>query len=190
LLSLADNSVKKTQRLIHELKHYTLILEKSLNFEPVCLQDLLMDVTDGLRKDIDKRQAEVSFSDLPTVTGDAAQLRLLFQHLLSNALRYQRPDTPPQIVVTHQNSKVDDSDAVRIAVSDNGIGIPEAYQSRVFNLFERLAVDDKEADRTGLGLPVCQRIAKKHHAHIEISSDTQTGTEMTVVFSSQDSLPV
>ncbi|MBC7950537.1 MAG: PAS domain S-box protein [Rhodospirillaceae bacterium] len=110
-----------------------------------------------------------------TINGDAGQLARMFQNLVGNALKYSAPDRPPcvRITATVENGHV------RVAVSDNGIGIEFIYFDRIFRIFQRLHTVDKY-DGTGIGLALCKRIAENHGGSISVSSQPGSGSTFTV----------
>ena len=68
---------------------------------------------------------------------------------------------------------------LRIAVTDNGIGIDPAYHERIFAMFRRLQPQD-EYDGTGIGLTVCRRVADLHGGRVEVTSVPDEGTTFVV----------
>jgi len=93
---------------------------------------------------------------MPMVRGDASQLAHVFQNLLSNALKYRKKDTPPQIRIS---VKQDGANWI-MSVADNGIGFESQYSERIFGLFKRL--HKEEYPGTGLGLAICKRIVERY----------------------------
>jgi signal transduction histidine kinase len=80
----------------------------------------------------------------------------VFQNLLSNALKYRKKDSRPEI---HVSAKLDREHCV-VCVRDNGIGFEQQYAERIFGLFKRL--HKEEYPGTGLGLAICQRIIERY----------------------------
>jgi PAS domain S-box-containing protein len=105
---------------------------------------------------ISESGAELIMATLPRVRGESSQLAHVFQNLLSNSLKYRRPNLTPKIVVSAERRNQD----WIVAVQDNGIGFEPQYAQRIFGLFKRLHKD--EFPGTGLGLAICQRIVEKY----------------------------
>ncbi|MBI3925315.1 MAG: response regulator [Armatimonadetes bacterium] len=105
-------------------------------------------------------QAVIRGVELPTVYADRDLLELLFRHLVENSLAY-RAESPPRVLV---KAGLQDGSWL-FSVSDNGIGIPEEYQDRVFEMFQRLGPGSWDV-RTGLGLAVCRKIVGFHGGQI------------------------
>jgi two-component system phosphate regulon sensor histidine kinase PhoR len=109
--------------------------------------------------------------ELPAVRGDSGRLRDVLQNLLDNAVQY----TPEggQIIVSASK----DGNEVVFTVADNGIGIPQAEQERIFERFYR--VDEgrsREVGGTGLGLSIARHIAEAHGGRIWVESAIGQGS--------------
>jgi signal transduction histidine kinase len=109
--------------------------------------------------------------DLPKVSADAEQMRAVVQNLLDNAVRY----TPKGGKVRIDFSK--EGDSVKVAIKDNGIGIPEAEKVRIFNRFfrSRNAIRVKP-DGSGLGLFIVKGIIERHGGNVWFESKEGEGT--------------
>lgn len=107
---------------------------------------------------------------LPTLPGNGERLRLLFEHVLDNALRYRAPERPPRIAVTAKRV----AGCWDIRVADNGIGLAKGEEERIFGAFTRGQSGHPEA--AGVGLALCRRIAEDHGGRIHATSDGPTGT--------------
>jgi PAS domain S-box-containing protein len=99
---------------------------------------------------------DVEIEELPEVWCDEASVFTVFQNLLSNAMKFHRPELPIRIRV----SGTRDGDSVHLLVDDDGIGIEPEYRERVFGMFTRLHVREAYAG-TGIGLAIVQQIAER-----------------------------
>ena len=113
----------------------------------------------NLSRAVEESQATVTRESLPPVRGDEAQLTLVFQNLVSNAIKY-RGDDPPRIHVSARER----GGAWVFTVSDNGPGIAAEYREQIFMLFKRL--HGPEVSGAGIGLAICKRIVERHGGHI------------------------
>jgi signal transduction histidine kinase len=109
---------------------------------------------------------------LAGASGDESLLRHIVSNLLSNAAKYSDPGSPVTLRVSR-----DGDDAV-FAVSDRGIGIPEADQERLFEAFHR-ASNVGETPGTGLGLMIVKRCVELHGGTIRFKSEPGKGTSFT-----------
>jgi two-component system phosphate regulon sensor histidine kinase PhoR len=113
-------------------------------------------------------------SDLPAVRGDSIRLREVLQNLLDNAVQY----TPSGGTITVQAIA---ENQVAIAVTDTGIGIPQAEQERIFERFYRVdAARSREVGGTGLGLSIARHLVEAHGGLIEVKSEVERGSTFTV----------
>ncbi|GAB3791916.1 hypothetical protein GCM10028819_01220 [Spirosoma humi] len=144
---------------------------------------------------IQETGATVDVGALPTFAGDHAQLRRLFQNLVSNALKFRRVDESgipivPQIQINAQLIRDTDlppavkpartaSAYHRIDVVDNGIGFDEKYLDRIFQVFQRLH-GRREYAGTGIGLAICEKIAANHEGIVWASSQLGLGSTFFV----------
>ncbi len=101
-------------------------------------------------------------------------MRQMFQNLLSNAIKFKKPNEPPQIKIS---ARVFDESFVEIQVKDSGIGFDEKNLDRVFKPFERL---NNKYKGTGLGIPICQKIARGHGGELTAKSSPGRGATFTV----------
>lgn len=102
------------------------------------------------------------------------EARLVFQNLLSNALRHARPDVAPEISVTAERSP----EWVTVSVVDNGPGVPESDLRRVFGMFER--IEGQPSPGSGLGLALCRRLVERAGGRIWM--ERNRGPGVTVSF--------
>jgi two-component system sensor histidine kinase/response regulator len=105
-------------------------------------------------------------------TGDLFRLGIVFENLISNAIKYQNPKADKQEISV--NVQVTDANA-KITVSDNGIGIDHTYLDRIFQLFFRTE-DSLNTEGTGIGLYIVKEAVEKMNGTITVSSEIMHGT--------------
>src|SRR5690606_7152132 len=108
---------------------------------------------------------------MPVILGYRTELRLLLQNLISNAIKFHKPDARPHVKVWAKNVQ----DKWQFAVQDNGIGIEPQYLDRIFLIFQRLHNRDAYKG-SGIGLAHCKRIAALHHGDIWVTSEPGKGS--------------
>lgn len=137
------------------------------DLRPVDLSELTQSVLVDLQEAVDG--GSVAVESLPTVQGDPAQLRLVLQNLIANALKFtSRAGTIPRVVVSTRQV----GQSWRIEVADNGPGVPAESRERVFEPFIRL---DKSIPGTGVGLSTSKRIVEAHRGRIGIEDAAEGG---------------
>ncbi len=166
----AVDGARRMKQLINDLLKYSRVTTRGDPFQPVDVNEVMEEVRDDLQHRIADTGATVTYDELPTIHADRSQLRRVFQNLVSNAIKY-RGDEPPEIHVGFEEQQ----DAWRFAVADNGIGIPEEQQDRVFVIFKRLHGHDEAGGGTGIGLALCKRIVERHGGRIWVESREDEG---------------
>jgi PAS domain S-box-containing protein len=173
-LAYAVDGADRMRNMIQGLLAYSRVEAGGEPLEPVELDAVLADVFETLRFRIEQTGAEITAESLPCVQGDAEQLSLLLQNLLSNAITYAGEDSPRiRIAAERRGSRW------RLSVSDEGIGIPSAETERVFDVFHRLH-SRMEYSGTGVGLALCQRIVERHGGEIWVDSEPDEGSTFTM----------
>jgi signal transduction histidine kinase len=175
----ATRAVGRMQRLIEALLTYASAGSGPCRRDQVDLGEITDQALMDLRSGIKESGATIAVPGrLPSVPGDPTLLRQLLQNLIGNAVKYRRIDRPCRIGV----SASVDGGQWRIAVTDNGIGIPDEHRHRVFDMFAR--VHPAAGPGHGVGLSTCQRIVERHGGRIWAEESPGGGT--TVVFTLPD----
>ncbi|MBN1960497.1 MAG: hypothetical protein JW841_06095 [Deltaproteobacteria bacterium] len=177
------NASTRMQTLINELLHYSRLTTKARPFQPVALSSLIKEVLEDLEVRIEENHAHIEVHDLPTIIADPLQIRQLFQNLISNALKFQRPQVEPLIIIKNIHNE-NDTDFYNIEVKDNGIGFEMKYTERIFGLFQRLH-GRSAYEGTGMGLAICRKIVERHEGTITATSEPGFGTTFLIRFPSQ-----
>ncbi|MCU4742541.1 PAS domain S-box protein [Natronoglomus mannanivorans] len=168
-LAYAVDGAERMREMIDGLLAYSRVETRGDPFERIDLDTVLADVLEDLRLSIEDHDAEITADSLPTVEGDASQLRQVFQNLLDNALEYSG-DEPPRV---HVGAERNGNEWI-VSVRDEGIGIAPDDGDRVFEVFQRLHTHDEHAG-TGIGLALCQRIIERHGGEIWVESEPGEG---------------
>jgi light-regulated signal transduction histidine kinase (bacteriophytochrome) len=187
-LERMQDAARRMQTLLHDLLTLSRVTSKAQPFESVPLHEVLCQVVSDLEVHIEQLGASLEIGNLPTAEVDASQMRQLFQNLISNALKFQRPDVKPVVAISSKILVVEDQvipgalpgDKVcRIFVQDNGIGFDEKYAERIFTVFQRLH-SRSEYEGTGIGLAVCRKILERHGGIITAKSADGEGATFIV----------
>ncbi len=189
LVQRMQSAASRMSVLIKDLLTYSRVATQQETTAPQSLNALIVAVLDDLDLAVRESSAEVYIEDLPTVPGDAGQLRQLFQNLIGNALKFRKPGQPPVISITHRRATDLPVQAAsgqktgrafwEICVTDNGIGFDEKYTDRIFQVFQRLHNKSHYAG-TGIGLALCQKVAENHGGFIKASRKPGEGATFRV----------
>lgn len=185
-----SKSGEQMSQLISDLLSYSRLNTQEYQFQPVSLQLVVTQVLETLELRVQQTQAQLEVESLPALMGDESQLRQLFQNLLSNALKFTKPEQAPQIHVSSQvldwnqlpesiKPIIKTEEYHQIKVSDQGIGFDQKYSQRIFEAFQRLH-DRSEFKGTGIGLAICQRVVENHGGAISAQSLPGEGAVFSV----------
>lgn len=187
LIQRMQSAASRMQTLINGLLAYSRTSRQG-PIEPVDLGALVRQVLDDLEVTISEQSAQITVGSLPVLMGDPLQFRQLFQNLLSNALKFVRPDEPPRIAIDSQFVTKAEllpfepeffTKWLAISVRDNGIGFASEYQDRIFTIFERLH-SRAQYPGTGIGLAICKQVVENHRGVITARSQPGEGATFTI----------
>ncbi len=179
-LARMSNAAQRMQDLISDLLAFSRVRTKAESYELVDLNQVVRGVMTDLELQIEESAGRIDLNKLPEIEADSRQMRQLFQNLLGNALKFRRKDVPPAVEISASwSAKGQEGDAADgfcvISVQDNGIGIDDKDQDRVFEVFQRLH-GRAQYPGTGMGLAICRRIAENHGGTIAVESKVGEGT--------------
>jgi signal transduction histidine kinase len=169
-------AAKRIERMVAQVQVKQELEERLItpSFQPVELPKLIEDTVAELLAAEPAGAIDVDLQHLPRrIEGDPALLSQVFENILTNALKYSRPDQPVTLVGHEQ-----DRSAV-IELKDHGIGIPEADCQNVFSPYFR-AQNTGGIRGIGIGLYITKRLVDAHGGSIRISSREGAGTTVTV----------
>jgi signal transduction histidine kinase len=172
-IDFAVDGANRMQVLINDLLAFSRVGRVHNDHALVDLAQIVDRTLDTLSVAVEESGARIAHDPLPTVVGDATQLGMLWQNLLSNSIKFRRPDVPPEIRITVERA----DDFWEFAVADNGIGIDPEFQEKVFVIFQRLHTRDAYPG-TGIGLAMCKKVVEFHGGNIRIDPGHTTGTRV------------
>lgn len=194
LVGKLSSAAGEISHLIKDLTAYTTLgkTPDQQNFAAILITQVLQKMVADFSVEIDQQSAKIEWEeDLPTIDGNSEQLRLLFSHLLSNSLKFAKPEVPllvrinSNVVSGVQIPGVAETDHdytfYQINFSDNGIGIDKKYAHVIFELFQRLT-KDKDVPGTGIGLAICKNIMLNHNGYITLKSELNHGSTFSLYF--------
>lgn len=184
-IGYAVDGAQRMAALMDGLLAYSRLETHTHELETVALEAVFAEVIHDLRRSIADSGAHITHDPLPLVQADRVQCRQLLQNLISNALKF-RGNASPRV---HLSAQAKDGEWV-FAVSDNGIGIEEKFQQRIFKIFQRLHRRD-EYPGIGLGLAICQRIVERQGGRIWVESTPGAGSKFcfTMPAATKDPFP-
>ena len=170
------SAASRMQNMVEELLKLSRLTTHPRTFIRVDLGQVLSEVLTDLEVQLQSSSGKVDAGSLPTVIGDRLLLRQLFQNLIGNALKFHKPDIPPQVKVYCEALL---GNAVRIYFQDNGIGFDMQDAERIFQPFQRL-VNRSRYEGNGMGLAICRKIVERHGGTITANSKPGQGSTFIV----------
>lgn len=188
---ISDNLQKITkasermQLLINDLLKFSRHTQAKEDFVQLDLNKLMQDVLSDLELQIEKRSGRIEVGHLPTLWGIPSQVQQLFQNLISNSLKFCKPECEPFIQIYSERwvSK-EGTDGLarvmhRIYIKDNGIGFDSKYADEIFVVFKRLH-SYHEFEGSGIGLSICKKIVEKHNGTIQAFGKVNEGATFVI----------
>lgn len=165
-----SGSAARMQKLMEDLLAYSQIAGDKGALQEIDLNDVVEVVKKDLELTITDRQAEIKTSKLPVVQGVRFQMEQLFLNLLSNSLKFCKEEVPVMITIgseTLRGKEIplglsnDMKKYYKITVEDNGIGFPEEYSKKIFEVFQKFHTKGTLSG-SGIGLAIVKRIMENH----------------------------
>jgi len=155
-----------------------------IEFESIDLSSIILDSVEDVRDFADQKKIILEVNEdevrkLPKIKADASRLKEVFNNLLTNAIKYNKPNGNVSIggsvdVLTEQSNQM-----VAIHIKDTGIGLSEEEQKKIFTKFWRA---NQEVEGTGLGLWITKQLVNKMNGEITMDSKKGEGSTFTVWF--------
>jgi PAS domain S-box-containing protein len=169
-IAFAVDGATRMQRLIQDLLAYSRVGTEGREPVEASSERALQVALSNLADTIAESAAIVTHDHLPTIVADEVQLVQLFQNLVGNAIKYQRPGIPR----VHVSAEIAEKKWV-FSVNDNGLGIDPKYTEKIFGMFQRLHRREEFAG-TGIGLAICKKIVERHEGSITVESTLGVGS--------------
>jgi signal transduction histidine kinase len=176
-IGFAVDGAKRMQVLINDLLTFSRVGRVAVTHATVDLDATLDTALGNLAAAIEESKAQIvrRGGPLPQVIGDATLVTMLWQNLIGNAVKFQREDRVPHVVIDCERGTGDHDDHWMFSVTDNGIGIAPEFAEKVFVIFQRLHGRDAYTG-TGIGLAVCKKIVELHGGTIGIDTSNSSGS--------------
>lgn len=174
--NLMQSSLQRLDSFIHDIIDYSRNNRLESQPELIYFDELIEEVASSLRYMPDANTVDLikEINVDTTFYTDRQRLKVILTNLIGNAVRYHNPRHPhPYILFSVETT---DTHA-KLQIKDNGIGIGEVYQSRIFEMFFRA---HQESKGSGLGLYIVKEMVKKLEGDIQVSSTLGEGTSFQI----------
>ena len=160
----------RMNRLVEDLLNYSRLGRVELLSDNVKVNDAIALALKSIA-DSDRSAVEVHIPDGARVRAHPQTLAQVLYNLINNGLKFHRPNTPPHVTVSYEETE----GFGRISVTDNGIGIAPQHQERIFQVFERLH-GTEEFPGTGIGLAIVKRSVGRMGGRVGLQSEVGRGS--------------
>jgi PAS domain S-box-containing protein len=168
-LGFIRNAVQHLSNIIDGLLRLSRVGRVEYQMDPVDVRPLVADILASMHATVAASGATVDIGTLPMVRGDRNAIGQIFANILGNALKSLSPTRPGVIRIEAASD-----DPPVFAVRDNGIGIPEEYRKKMFQVFQHVHAAKGEGE--GMGLAIVRRIVERHGGRIWFESTPDVGT--------------
>ncbi|HEX5594807.1 MAG TPA: ATP-binding protein [Micromonosporaceae bacterium] len=170
-IGFAVDGAQRMQRLINDLLAFSRIGRVAAGFAKVDLNAVMVEVAGQTVSARRYTSGQLTWSRLPVVSGDETLLTTLLTNLVSNSLKFRKPDVPPRVHISVR--RIDDE--WEITCQDNGIGIESEFADKIFVIFQRLHGRDAYPG-TGIGLAIAKKVVEYHGGRIWADPSGGEGT--------------
>ncbi|HSD07420.1 PAS domain S-box protein [Flavobacterium sp.] len=186
-----QNAAQRMQALINDLLTYSKTNIQELKYEKTNLYDLIEEVKEDLAEELEQKNAVIETDEVCrdiNLKIIPFQFRQLLYNLLSNSIKFSKPDINPLIKIqckiakgsTLNNNKLTgETNYCHLQVSDNGIGFEQEFDKKIFEVFQRLH-GKTEYDGTGIGLAIVKKIVENHSGIISATSQQNMGATFDI----------
>jgi signal transduction histidine kinase len=190
-LSRITASAVRMRRLITDLLEYSRVGRvDNEKVKTVKLSNIISETLEDFEIAIQEKSAKISIDILPNVKGSDFEYRQVFQNLISNSLKFSKPNVNPEISITSEKASreliskfitLNKKESYHlIKVTDNGIGFTKEHADRIFSIFQRLH-GKNEYEGTGIGLSIARKIIEKNGGVIFAESSPSNGAIFNII---------
>ncbi|GAA5182943.1 CHASE3 domain-containing protein [Rugosimonospora acidiphila] len=170
-IGFAVDGAQRMQRLINDLLAFSRIGRVTSEFTEVDLNSVVADAAAATEATVTRAGGMVTWDPMPVVRGEESLLTALIGNLVSNSVKFRRPDVPPRVhLAAHRRDG-----EWEFECRDNGIGIEPEFADKVFVIFQRLHVKGAYPG-TGIGLAIAKKIVEYHGGRIWLDTSAEQGT--------------
>lgn len=172
-LEFIFKSTSKMDSLLSGLLRLSRLGRMEFTIKKLSMNEFISDIIQTFEFKIKQTHTTVELNNLPDCYGDSLMMSQVFSNLIDNSLKFLSPERDGMIRI----SGFTNDNEIVYCVEDNGIGISEAYHSKIFEIFHRL---DQKVQGEGLGLTIIKKIIEKHHGRIWVESELGKGSKFFV----------
>lgn len=166
--------------MIDVILSYSNVANAKQLFKTVDLNEIIKAIESDLEVLMQEKNAIITITPLHVITADKLLIYQLFYNLILNSLKFSKKGEPVLINILSEMVNQDQTNFIKIILSDNGIGFDPEYEQAIFETFTRLHPMD-EYEGTGLGLALCKKIVERHSGFISARGEPGKGAAFTIL---------
>lgn len=171
-LEIIEKGAGRMKGLISDLLSFSRLENNDLIIEMTDLDAMFRELEQDLATSINESKVNITIKNkLPTLQCDSRRINILFQNIISNAIKFKKTNSTPEIRIDWKLNE----GVYLFEISDNGIGIDPEYHESIFEPFRRLH-SRVQYEGNGIGLALCKRVVNQHNGQIWIDSEKGVGT--------------
>ncbi len=163
-LDFIQKSVAKMDSLLSGLLKISRLGRSALTITPVAMNKLLAGVINDFEFETKDKEITIEIGPLPDCSGDVLQIGQVFTNLVGNAIKFRAPARPCRIIISGHL----ETERAVYCVEDNGIGIAQNHQEKIFEIFHKL---DPHSEGQGLGLNIVRKIVERLGGKVWVESE-------------------
>jgi two-component system sensor histidine kinase/response regulator len=163
------DGARRMRAFIDDILKYSQAIHDRREMRPLNGEAILANVIANLNASIEHSGVQITHDPMPDLIADG-RVEQVFQNLISNSIKYRRPDVPLEVHISVQPV----SEGWQFSVRDNGLGIDARYMEQIFHIFRRL--QGREIPGNGIGLALSQKIIEAHGGKIWVESEPGIGS--------------
>jgi len=188
-LKRINNSTGRMYELINGLLLYSRVTRHDNLFVPTALDEVLKQVLNDFELKIARSKALFRCNRLPELEAVPVQMGQMFSNLVSNSLKFAKPDVKPVIQISSSDLTDEQKEFYNLDVKvryvnifylDNSIGFEQQYAEKIFELFHRIH-DRHRYEGSGIGLSICKKIVTNHNGLIFAFSEPDKGVTFQII---------
>lgn len=178
-LGFIKSSIGKMDRLISAILNLTREGRREFHPVPIDTRELIETIISSVAHQASEANAQIRVEPLPKIVSDRLALEQIFSNLIDNALKYLKPDVPGDIQIKGRHKL----GFVIFDITDNGRGVDPKDHQRIFDLFRRAGLQDRQGQ--GIGLAHVRALVRRMGGVINVSSELHKGSTFTVTLPAQ-----
>ena len=170
LCSIITTDAIRMSGLIDDLLNFSKIGRSSLNVSMLNMKSIINQAFEEIARGNEKARINLEIGKLHKANGDAHLIRLVWNNLISNAIKYSSKKEVSEISVGSQSA----GNYITYYIKDNGVGFEMLYKHKLFGVFQRLH-SGKDFEGNGVGLAIVQRIIRRHGGEVWAEGEVDNG---------------